>query len=101
MAPRSLSQVAAPKTVYGTSLVIISGSIKDSIWHFARYHKWQHQRQYTALRALSQVAAPKTVHGTLLVITNGSTKERVTNIDHVDKVISFTPWPDLLHTILL
>ena len=59
MALRSLSQVAAPNTVYGTSLVITSSSTKHSIWHFARYHKWQHQTQYMALRSLSQAAAPK------------------------------------------
>jgi hypothetical protein len=65
------------KTVYGTSLVITSGSAKENIWPFARYHKWQHRRQYMALRSLSQVAAPKTVYGPSLVITNGSTKDSI------------------------
>ena len=40
MALRSLSQVATPKTVYGTSLVITSGNTKGSIWHFAPYRKF-------------------------------------------------------------
>jgi hypothetical protein len=33
MAARSLSQVAAQKTVYGTSLVITSGSTKERVLH--------------------------------------------------------------------
>jgi hypothetical protein len=82
---------------------------KDSIWHFARYHKWQHQRRYMTLRSLTQVAARKTVYGTSLVITSDSTKDGIwpfaryhkwqhqrksfTSIDHVVKWSVSLPVP--------